>query len=467
MSTESNWNESMNPLAMITERMQQRTRAAAIYWRGREYSYGDFWSMVLDWESRFPGLGVATGSVCAFLGEYSPQVCALVFALMRRGAILVPFTPVVQGEMPGLMEIAGVELLFRFSDDDAWTSERPACAQNALVSSFAAHGRSGLVVFTSGSTGRPKGILHDCERVLRKFVDERAGWRTVMFLMLDHFGGFNTLISTFAYGGTAVCLPDRNPDTVCRVIQESQATLLPATPTFINLLLASNTYRQYDLSSIRLITYGTEVMPAATLERLREAFPNAALKQTYGLSELGVLRSRSESDSSLWVKIGGTGFETMVVDNLLWIRSEANMVGYLNEESPFNADGWMCTGDCVEVRGEYLRILGRDSEMINVGGQKVFPAEVENVLMQACNISDARVFGVRHPLMGNVVHAEVSLLQQEKAQALTERLRSFCFDRIAKFKIPVRFSVVDEGAGCSPRFKKIRPPAPVEPKEGC
>jgi acyl-CoA synthetase (AMP-forming)/AMP-acid ligase II len=453
---ESSLSELPGSLAIITERMRQRPDSPALYWQRREFSYGELWAMIAEWESRLTGLGVAAGSVCAFYGDYSPQICALVFALMRRSAILVPFTPAVQKEMPELMAIAGAEFLFSFAPDDTWTCERRQFHPNELVASFAAAGRPGLIVFTSGSTGKPKGILHDCERVLHKFVAERSGWRTTLFLMLDHFGGFNTLISTFAYGGTAICLPDRNPDTVCRTIEESRATLLPTTPTFINIMLASNTSAQYDLSSIRLITYGTEVMPEATLERVRRAFPNAGIKQTYGLSELGVLRSKSETDASLWVKIGGIGFETRIVDNVLWIRSEANMIGYLNAENPFDKDGWMCTGDCVEVKGDFLRILGRNSEMINVGGQKVFPAEIEDVLMQAGNIRDARVFGVRHPLMGHVAHAEVVLDTPEEAPALTERLRGFCMERLTKFKIPLRFSVVDEEKNCSARFKKIR-----------
>ena len=171
---------------------------------------------------------------------------------------------------------------------------------------------------------------------------------------------------------------------------------------------------------------------------------------------MGVLRSKSETDDSLWVKIGGIGFETKIIDNVLWIRSEANMVGYLNAEIPFDADGWMCTGDCVEVKGEYLRVLGRNSEMINVGGQKVFPAEVESVLMRADNVKDALVFGARHPLMGSVVHAEIVLHLPEEQAALAERLRGFCMDRLAKFKIPVRFTVQSDENRQSARFKKVR-----------
>ena len=192
------------------------------------------------------------------------------------------------------------------------------------------------------------------------------------------------------------------------------------------------------------------------MQKLKSIFPNAQVKQTYGLSELGVLRSKSESDASVWVKIGGEGFEVKVVDGLLWVRSEANMVGYLNAPSPFDAEGWMCTGDRVEEKDGYLRFMGRQSEMINVGGQKVFPVEVENVLLQAENIREATVYGAKHPLMGQVVQARVSLYQPEDPQALAERLRKFCLERLARYKMPTRFIIVTEDEQHSERFKKVR-----------
>lgn len=413
--------------------------------------------MVDAWSARLPDYQVVRGTVCGFIGEYSPQVCALIFALMQAKAILVPFTTAIEHELSEFMAIAGVECLFMFGDDDSWTYEKcSGSVQNELVVSFEARDVPGLIVFTSGSTGKPKGILQDCERVMRKFVDSRQGWRTILFLMLDHFGGFNTLLSSFAYGGMGVCLPDRNPECVCRVIEQSRATLLPTTPTFVNLLIASRCYRNFDLSSVRLITYGTEVMPATTLAKVREMFPNAQIKQTYGLSELGVLRSKSESDDSVWVKIGGDGFETKIVNDILWVRSEANMVGYLNAPNPIDADGWMCTGDHVEVRGEYMRILGRKSEMINVGGQKVFPVEIENVLLEADNICEVAVIGVPHPVMGHVVKARVSLIEPEDHHQLVERLRKFCIQRMARYKVPVKFEIVTKEHQSNLRFKKIR-----------
>ena len=447
----------MTAIETIIERMLNKQGASAIHWNRNEYTYLDFFQMIERWDSQLHEKGISRGVVCGFLGEYSPQVCALIFSLMKVKAILVPFTSAIEHELPEFIKIAGVTCLFRFAPDDTWTFE--ACGNhtpNILTETFIKRNVPGLIVFTSGSTGKPKGILQDCERVMHKFVVERTGWRTLLFLMLDHFGGFNTLLSTFAYGGTAVCLPDRNAESVCRVIQQSRATLLPTTPTFINLLIASRCYKDFDLSSVKLITYGTEVMPASTLEKVREIFPNAKIKQTYGLSELGVLRSKSESDDSVWVKIGGEGFETKIVDDILWVRSEANMVGYLNAPNPFDKEGWMCTGDHVEMRGEYMRILGRKSEMINVGGQKVFPAEIENVLLEADNVREVTVLGVPHPVMGHVVKAKISLNEPEDQFQLAERLRKHCLQSMARYKVPVKYEIVNESDLHSSRYKKMR-----------
>jgi long-chain acyl-CoA synthetase len=447
----------MDAIQAVMGRMASRGAAPAVWWSGREYTYAEFLAQVDAWSERLRAEGIGRGVVCGVLGDYSPETCALFFALMRAQAILVPFTRAGEAEMPVLAAIGGVERLFRFDADDAWTLEaRSGAAASPLVAEFRQRGRPGLIVFTSGSTGKPKGILHDCERVMRKFVAERRGWRTLLFLMMDHFGGFNTLLSTFAYGGTAVCAPERSPEAVCRTIEAARVDLLPTTPTFLNLLSASRAHREFDLSSVELITYGTEVMPDATLRRVTAVFPNAQLKQTYGLSELGVLRSRSESDDSVWVKIGGDGFEVKVVDGLLWVRSEANMVGYLNAPTPFDDEGWMCTGDQVAVRGEYMRILGRKSEMINVGGQKVFPAEVESVLLQADNVAEVAVHGVKHALLGNVVHARITTEEPEDADELAVRLRKFCLERMPRYKVPVRFVTAAAGDQHSERFKKIR-----------
>jgi acyl-coenzyme A synthetase/AMP-(fatty) acid ligase len=447
----------MISIETVIARMEGYTSRPALYWRGVIVDYATFRGLISAWEGQLAALQVREGMVCAVVSDYSPQTAALFFALMKAKAIIVPLLRHTNQSIDSFLEIAGVELIIRIDEaDDCSVEYRVVQRPASLVETFRKRGSPGLIVFTSGSTGTPKGILHDAERVMRKFVAPRQGWRTVLFLMMDHFGGFNSLLAAFAYGGTAVCVPNRAPDTVCETVARSKANLLPTTPTFLNLIIASGSYRRHDLSSIELITYGTEVMNQATLHKVRDIFPNATIKQTYGLSELGVLRSKSESDDSLWVKIGGDGFEVKVVNDQLWIRSEANMVGYLNAPSPFDDDGWMCTGDQVEVRGEYFRILGRKSELIFVGGDKVFPAEVEAVLLTDANIREATVYGVKHPLMGHIVQARVSLHSPEPAAEMTARLRRLCGSQLSRFKIPVRFHVVDEELQHSERFKKIR-----------
>jgi acyl-CoA synthetase (AMP-forming)/AMP-acid ligase II len=138
------------------------------------------------------------------------------------------------------------------------------------------------------------------------------------------------------------------------------------------------------------------------------------------------------------------------------------MVGYLNAPSPFDADGWLCTGDRVEVRGEFMRVLGRESDIINVGGQKVFPSEVENVLLDDRNVAEASVFGARHPLLGQVANARLTLHAPEDHDQLVARLRRHCIDRLAKYKVPVRFLVVSGQDQVTERFKKSRQQHSVE-----
>ena len=443
-------------LSTFIARMTARGAAPAVISKAGELSYAELLRASDRWIDRLQEHGVGAGTVCGYIGEFSPATIALFIALMRQRAIAVPLTQNAEPDLDRFAEIAGIERLIRFDREGPIFSDLGVVAVNPLMDDFRRIGHPGLVVFTSGSTGRPKGILHDLERVLGKFASERAGWRTVLFLMMDHFGGVNTLLSTLAYGGVAISLEQRSPEAVCQAIEQGRAELLPTTPTFLNMILASGAWRHHELSTLRLITYGTEPMPEATLRRIREVMPQAELKQTYGLSELGVLHSQSPDPGSLWLRIGGKGFETRVVEGMLHIRSASSMVGYLNAPNPIDADGWMNTGDLVEEKAGLIRFVGRASEVINVGGQKVFPMEVESVLLEARNVTEATVFGVRHPLLGQAVRALVSVAEPETEERLAERLKDHCRARLAKYKVPLRFDVAELGAHVGERAKKRR-----------
>ena len=154
---------------------------------------------------------------------------------------------------------------------------------------------------------------------------------------------------------------------------------MPVTPTFLNLMLISGAWREYDMSSLKVIAYATEVMPEHTLREAIRAFPNVRFAQIYGSSELGVFRCKSEASESTFVKLQTEGVEYKIRDGRLWVRGMNSMLGYLSgEDSGFDEEGWYNTGDMVEEKDGLFRFLGRASELINVGGQKVYPTEVED-----------------------------------------------------------------------------------------
>ena len=195
-------------------------------------------------------------------------------------------------------------------------------------------------------------------------------------------------------------------------------------------------------------------MPQATLDRLSQALPGVAFHQSYGLSEVGIMRTKSRASRSVWLSLDDTT-QTRVVDGILQVKTPTTMLGYLNAPSPFTDDGWFVTQDEVEVDGRWFRIRGRKTDIINVGGEKVYPAEVESVIMEVDNIADVTVTSEPHPFTGNIVVAEVTVGSDEDLKEVTRRVRAHCFKKLAPFKVPVKVSRADRER-ITERFKKER-----------
>lgn len=428
----------------------------AIVYKGIETTYETLINNIPKWKTTLNELHISQGEVVALIGDFTPNTVSILFALIENRNIIVPFDFAQKDKIENKKLISGVTQTIYVDENDNVTFEISECLfVHPFYSKLRAENKSGLVLFTSGTSGEPKAAVHDLSKLLLKFVVRKRTFRTLNFLLFDHWGGLNTMFHTLSNGGVVLALNDRKPESICSFIEKHRIELLPASPTFLNLLIISEEYKNYNLSSLKLITYGTEPMPESTLKRVKELFPNVRLQQTYGLIELGVLRSKSKSDDSLWIKVGGEGFSTRVVDGLLEIKAESAMLGYLNAPSPFTNDGWFMTGDQVEVDGDYLKILGRKSEIINVGGEKVYPAEVESVIQELDNVVEVTVFGEKNPLIGNIVCAKVRLKDIEHKKDFTIRLKFFCRQRLQSFKIPVKISI-EEAIQYNERFKKTR-----------
>ncbi|MEO6602261.1 MAG: long-chain fatty acid--CoA ligase [Polyangiaceae bacterium] len=440
----------------LFERMVAWGDAPALVWNDSVTTYTELSKLADEWREKFSSRKIGPGQVVALDGSFSPNACGALIALVRLGAIVAPLTPLMRAHRDKFLDIAEARLLVEFDEADAATFyEFERTVTNSVTRKLIARGNPGLIIFSSGSTGNPKAILHDFTSLLAKFHKVRQKKTTLTFLLFDHIGGIDTLFNTLASGGTVVTVPTRDPETVSKAIEKYQVHTLPASPTFLNLLLISGLFDQYDFSSLKVVAYGTEPMPSNTLTKLHEVFPDVSLVQTYGMSELGVLRSRSRDSESLWIKFSGEGFQTKVIDGILWVKADAAMIGYLNAPDLFDAEGWLNTQDAVEVDGEYLRILGRASDLINVGGQKVYPAEVENALLQMDNVREVAVFGKAHPMMGQIVAARFNLNAPEPLAAFKRRLGAFCKDRLAAYQVP-RLVEISEGDQFGSRFKKLR-----------
>lgn len=446
---------SPNKIAGFINSFKKYGQNVGLIYKNNSYTYNHILNRIKYWEVAITD--IKQGSIVGLTSDFTPETIAILFALVANNNIVVPFDINHKTKNGQKIKIAQLDFLIEVISEENITINNLNNEEekNELFQNIYEINAPGLVLFTSGSSGQPKGALHNFSKLLIKFDVRRKALKTVNFLLFDHWGGLNTLFHILSNGGTVIILDKRAPDYVCELIEKHEVELLPTSPTFLNMLLISRAYERYSLKSLKIISYGAEPMPESLLKHLNLLFPNIKLQQTYGLIELGVMRSQSESNGSLWVKLGGEGFESRIVENMLQIKSDSAMLGYLNAESPFTEDGWFKTGDAVETKGEYFKILGRTSELINVGGEKVFPQEVENVILEDENVIDVLVYGAYNALTGKIVCAKIKYNSTEPNAEIIKKIKKHCRAKLQSFKVPVKIELVNESFE-SGRFKKTR-----------
>ncbi|MEC1107090.1 long-chain fatty acid--CoA ligase [Bacillus velezensis] len=449
--------ESGGDISWVTDKLRETQDSEFLIFKGQTFTYDDLLARISFFQKELEQNGIREGECVALIGDYSPNAIFLLMALLLNRNIVVPLSNESREKHLDMFEDAKVNQIIEINKNDSWTlREGSESASHPLLDDLRERRESGIIIFTSGTSGKSKASVLSAGRLLEKYkTAKRKPLRTLIFLKLDHIGGINTLFAILFNGGTIVTSDSRTPESVYQAVDKHAVQVLPATPTFLNMLLMSKADAGYNLSSLRLITYGTEPMPQSTLRGIHRLFPDVWLKQTYGLTELGIFSTKSKDSQSTWMKVGGAGTETKITGGTLWVRSESAMLGYLNAPSPFDEDGWYDTGDQVETDGEYIRILGRKSEIINVGGEKVFPAEVESVFLEIPNVRDVLITGRKNPITGEIVAAEAVLEKEEDIKSFRKRAVAHCKQKLQPYQIPQIISVTDRKLS-NDRFKKIR-----------
>ena len=377
---------------------------------------------------------IQRGDVVALIGDFDGPTIATMLELLDRGVILMPLAVGTTADHEYFFETGQAEWIIR----EGRVEKRDAAESHPLIDEVRERNHPGIIFFSSGTTGRPKAILHDFNNFLARYAVQRPPLRALNFLLFDHAGGINTMLHTLFNRGVVIVPSERTPEIIAAEMVEHKVELLPTTPTFLRMMLLAGVFDTMQFPDLRVITYGTERMDQATLDRLCAKLPNVDFRQTYGLSELGVFQVKSRARDSLWMQIGGKGIETRIVDNVLHIRSENRMLGYLNAPSPF-VDGWYDTGDIVETDDGWFKVVGRAKEVLNVGGLKILPGEVERVALLYPDVLRAKAVGVANPITGQ--HIEVTVEPKEGAtidrRAVMNHFRSHLQKQLSPHRVIV------------------------------
>ncbi len=412
------------------------------------------------------GLGV--------MGRNGRFFVAAMLAGMACGATVLPLSPqlkkaemsqilqdtglhAVLDDGSGLLVIQGRPLAIPFADQMTRFTWTGAVLDKAMTGLSDA----AFIRYTSGTTGRSKGVVLSHRRILERVaVTQKAlslepGDAVLWVLPM----AFHFLVSILVYirsGAAIIVCKDLLAQTLIDAANQYKATLLYASPMHFRLLAADLSGKR--MPTLRYAISTSSAIPAAIAKSFRKRF-DKPLAQAYGIIEAGLPLLDNLSDAACLETVGFPvdGFEVALLDDDFSTPVGTDQVGHLAVEGPGMFDaylkpwqsaghvmkkGWFMTGDLAryDATGRII-VCGRKKNLINVSGNKVFPEEVEAVLNSHADIADCRVFGGNHPLMGEIVCAEV--VMAEGVILDSEKILRFCRDRLSTYKVPQRLQQVN------------------------
>ncbi len=463
-----------------------RRFAPAVRWQDQVLSHAEFVGHVDALKHRFATEGLSAGAVIALHLTNVPAFLTSVVAATELGATVMPLDPLLPaGERAALVTALQPSLLLtqattevvsnvpHWQVDDvgrvlSHASPR-ASPRHELLEGTA------FIQWSSGSTGRPKGILispqalwaraqHIQEAVL---LDEDE--RTLVAVPLTHSHGIDCLaLPTLLGGGTVWLMPPATatPMSVLRLLSDERLTFFSSVPSFFAICNRLQAPHQYDLSSLKRPFCGSAALSRTVAEGFLERF-GRPLQQGYGLAEIGVICLHSHgAPPYLFETVGRPmapiSWKVAPETGELLASSAALCSAYLNDgqldTAPF-ADGWLHTQDLVSVddQGRFF-ITGRLNQFINVAGQKVNPAEVEQALRRLSWVKECAVVGARDELTGECVAAYLvaDRAEGESDDVLKKRALGALRGDLAEFKLP-RHWHFREALPKSPLGKVLKP----------
>ena len=430
----------------------------AIIHKSTTYTYKELFNNIEKVKKEVIKNKINPGEAVSIIDDYSFDSISLLLALYQNKNIIVPITSKIEVEVNNKIKESFSTKSILLYENKIKVNNHEINELHQMITTLQNRNCSGLIFFSSGSTGNPKAMIHNFDNLVDHYKNKKQrSINMILFLMFDHIGGLNTLLNILSTGATMIIPENRNADDICRLIQDYKIKILPSSPTFLNLILMNNSYDKYDLTSLRMITYGTETMPESLLKRLRRIFSKVKFLQTFGTSETGIANTSSKSSNSTFMKIDDINLEYKIVENELWLKSKTQVLGYLNSSmNSFTDDGWFKTGDLVEEADDgYIKIIGRNKEVINVGGEKVLPSEIESIILSILEIQDVLVYGEKNIITGQTVVCDVVIKDKIESGQIKKIIRKYCRDKLAIYKIPTKVNIVTE-TNFGERFKKFR-----------